>query len=60
MAVFRSDTRCLGGQKQVMDLMTSHYSALSKVKPTLNTFEKPFIHVSKQKRAGGRRSTTAT
>ena len=48
---FRSDTRCLGGQKQVMDLMTGHYSALVNAKSTLNTFQKPPVHVSKQKRA---------
>ena len=48
---FSSDTRCLGGQKQVMDLMTGHYSALVNIKPTLNTQQKPFVHVSKQKRA---------
>ena len=51
MATFSSDTRCLGGQKQVMELMTGHYSALVNAKPTLNTFKKPFVHVSKQKRA---------
>lgn len=34
-----------------MDLMTGHYSALVNVKPTYNTFKKPFVHVSKQKRA---------
>ena len=34
-----------------MDLMTGHYSALVNVKSTLNTFTKPFVHVSKQKRA---------
>ena len=34
-----------------MDLMTNHYSALGNVKSTLNTFKKPFVHVSKQKRA---------
>ena len=49
---FKSDTRGLGGQKQVMDLMTNHYSALGNVKSSLNTFKKPFVHVSKQKRAG--------
>ena len=49
--MFSSDTRCLGGQKQVMDLMTGHYSALVNAKSTLNTFKKPFVHVSKQKRA---------
>lgn len=61
MAMFSSDTRCLGGQKQVMNLMTNHYSALSNVKSTLNTFQKPFVHVSKQKRAqtAGKRPQTA-
>ena len=57
MALFQSDTRCLGGQKQVMELMTGHYSALVNVKPTLNTFKKPFVHVKKQ--AVKRASTAA-
>ena len=48
MALFQSDTRCLGGQKQVMELMTGHYSALVNVKSSLNTFKKPFVHVKKQ------------
>ena len=34
-----------------MNLMTGHYSALVNTKSTLNTFKKPFVHVSKQKRA---------
>lgn len=54
---FQSDTRCLGGQKQVMDLMTGHYSALVNVKSTMNTFKKPFVHVKKQ--AVKKRANTA-
>lgn len=45
---FQSDTRCLGGQKQVMELMTGHYSALVNVKSSMNTFKKPFVHVKNQ------------
>lgn len=37
MSTFRSDARCLGGQNQIMNLMTNHYSALVNAKPTLNT-----------------------
>ena len=49
MATFKSDTRGLGGQKQVMKIMTEHYSHLSNAKSSLNTFQKPFVHMSKQK-----------
>ena len=55
---FKSDTRCLGGQKQVMDLMTGHYSALVNVKSSIKTFKKPFVHVKKQ--AQQKRASTAT
>ena len=41
MSTFRSDARCLGGQNQIMNLMTNHYSALVNAKPTLNTRQKP-------------------
>ena len=47
---FTADTRGLGGQKTVMDMMSGHYSALINVKSTMNTREKPFVHMSKQKR----------
>ena len=43
---FKSDTRGLGGQKQIMDLMQNHYSALINIRPTLNTRTKPRAHVS--------------
>ena len=43
---FKSDTRGLGGQKQVMNLMQNHYSALVNVKPTLNTRLPPKPHSS--------------
>ena len=58
MALFQSDTRCLGGQKQVMEMMTGHYSALVNTKSSLNTFQKPFVHVKKQ--AAKKRAQTAT
>ena len=44
---FIADTRGLGGQKTVMDMMSGHYSALVNVKSTMNTREKPFVHVKK-------------
>ena len=44
---FRNDTRGLGGQKEIMNLMQNHYSALVNVKPTLNTRQAPRPHVSK-------------
>jgi hypothetical protein len=40
MTTFSPDTRCMGGQNQVMNLMTNHYSALVNAKPTLNTRQK--------------------
>lgn len=46
MAAFRNDTRGIGGQKQIMDLMLNHYSALAHIKPTLNTRTAPRPHVS--------------
>ena len=49
-STFNSDTRGLGGQKQVFDMMSNHYSALVNVKSTMNTREKPFTHVKRQKR----------
>lgn len=42
---FKSDTRGLGGQKQIMNLMQNHYSALVNIKPTLNTQVAPRKHV---------------
>lgn len=44
---FKADTRGLGGQKTVMDMMTGHYSALVNAKSTMNTREKTFVHVKK-------------
>eukprot|EP00347_Sterkiella_histriomuscorum_P006520 403352454 len=44
---FRNDTRGVGGQKEVMNLMQNHYSALVNVKSTLNTRQAPRQHVSK-------------
>ena len=49
MATFKSDTRCIGGQRQVLHEKAGHYSAMMKVKPTLNTRQKPFVHVSKRR-----------
>ena len=46
MAAFRNDTRGVGGQKQIMDLMLNHYSALANVKSTLNTRAAPRQHIS--------------
>jgi len=37
--------------------MAGHYSALMNVKPTLNTFKKPFTHVKKQQQ--NKRAQTA-
>ena len=42
-----NDTRCLGGQKTVVDLMANHYSALTHIRPTLNTRQAPRQHISK-------------
>ena len=50
MAGFASDMRCQGGQKQVKDLMQSHYSAMINVKPTLNTRAPPKKHISQKGR----------
>ncbi len=44
---FHNDTRGLGGQKEIMNLMQNHYSALVNVRPTLNTRVAPKPHVSK-------------
>jgi len=44
---FKNDTRGLGGQKQITNLMENHYSALVNVKSTMNTRAPPRPHVSK-------------
>lgn len=46
---FKSDTRGLGGQKQIMDLMQNHYSAMQHIKSTLNTRMPPRPHVDSKK-----------
>jgi hypothetical protein len=43
---FKNDTRGLGGQKQITNLMQNHYSALVNVKPSINTRIAPRPHVS--------------
>lgn len=43
---FKNDTRGLGGQKEIMNLMQNHYSALLNIKPTINTRKPPRQHVS--------------
>ena len=48
MKSFKSDTRGIGGQKQVVELMKGHYTAVVKAKSTLNTREKPVVHMKKQ------------
>ena len=41
----------MGGRKLLNERMISHYSHLTKMKPSMNTREKPFVHCStKQKR----------
>ena len=52
------DTRCLGGQKQVMDLMTNHYSALCNIKSTFNTRVPPRQHVSSKMKKRGKTAGT--
>lgn len=52
------DTRCLGGQKQVMDLMTNHYSALCNIKSTLNTRVPPRQHISSKMKKRGKTAGT--
>ena len=49
-----TDTRCLGGQKQVMDLMTNHYTALNHIKSTLNTRLPPKPHIKTQMKKRGK------
>jgi hypothetical protein len=49
MAAFKNDTRGIGGQKQIMNLMKNHYSALVNIKPTINTRIAPKPHVSKSR-----------
>jgi hypothetical protein len=51
MALFKSDTRGMGGQKQIMDLMANHYTALVNVKPTINTREPVRKHVGDKRQA---------
>lgn len=47
MSLFLNDTRGLGGQKEIMNLMQNHYSALVNVKSTLNTRDPPRQHISR-------------
>ena len=44
---FKSDIRGLGGQKQVKDMLENHFTALMKIKPTINTRVPPAKHISK-------------
>lgn len=55
---FKNDTRGIGGQKQIMNLMQNHYSALLNIKPTINTRIPPRKHVADKTRP--KTTTTGT